>query len=1294
MKKTLLALLFCLTVGFVLGQSNGSYRSRQTGAWNQATTWQVFNSGWNDLESAGAGIYQNILPSNASGIITIESNTTVTIPNGLEVNADQIEFGTTAPMPTLEVATGGILNIRNGSGNDLRLFNDGINFSQIIVSGFLRLHTGATIVNDNYLGSVLPASHSTTVNTFKVLNGGVHIHASSDALPYADWQVGSTMTFYATTVNPVINDLTIPFYNFIWDGRAQTQNLSLAGRLRNVSGTFIVHDTNGRSLSVGTNTNYTLNVAGHFFVRGNSQVYLGTSGAAIINVGTVATPSNLSISSGALYFTVNGATTVNTSGEVLVSGGTLSLRTQTTAGGGISNFNIRGDFSQTGGVVTRSVGSGVANINFIGSGTTSTFSRSGGSIVNAVNYTVANGKTLDLGTSTLTGSGSFTLFANSILQVGSLDASGAIQLGAAGGNIRNTGTRTYQTGTTIIYNGTSPQFMGAGHPANPNTIIDNPSTVTLVAGVTTNATFTVLQGVFDAGTLNVLRLNRNLTVDGTFEPGNGLVIFGGSGTQSILGTGNITFFNMYVNQTGVSTLDIARNVAIENNLDINSQSTLNAGNNLLTLVSTPTRTANVNALATGASIVGSVIVQRHLPKTAATRTGFHFLASPVTNNQFTDWSTEEPTLEVYRYNEPIRDFTRVLPLTSSIQNGAGYSVYIDEPGTFDLDSRGTLKQGNISIPVTSQNPVVESPDGWNLLGNPYASAIAWDNIVLPPGIYDGVYITDHFNNSGQETGNGDIVHDVSYVDGVGTPAFYNGTIASGQAFWVKAAVNTSLSITESAKITLTDTEFFRKKEIPNVLRITLNGQGVNDEAVVRLREGATDKFDGKYDAYKFFKSSPKGRISLATLTSDNVKAVINAVGTTDCNKSISLVTDGIVAGNYSMSFVGVESFEPGVHVSLRDLWENKIIDVRNVKSYSFTYNDENVTSKSTRFEILITNDAKPSNLEILAVGETLCEDKDLAVITLEKSEPGVQYSAEWSGEVISEPIIGTGASIQLSVRAKTLEYGENKITIRAQAGTCSLTAFGQQPIITKVRKPEITASQQATLCNEGQATLVASGANEDGWYNWYEDEDSLQPIENQQGAAFVTPPLTKTKTYYVAAVSALGCEGNKVAVKADISYTDVEPIALKVEGSALSLNMPGDKQWYFNNELLHGETSDTLNAVEPGLYSLQLTQGNCSVVLSHEVSLIGSGDGLLSNSINVYPNPTPDKVFIKIRTLNNDVTASVVSAAGVQLEKKTLIGENGIKVAEFDLMPYATGIYNVRIVDGKKVFIKKIAKVK
>jgi hypothetical protein len=69
-------------------------------------------------------------------------------------------------------------------------------------------------------------------------------------------------------------------------------------------------------------------------------------------------------------------------------------------------------------------------------------------------------------------------------------------------------------------------------------------------------------------------------------------------------------------------------------------------------------------------------------------------------------------------------------------------------------------------------------------------------------------------------------------------------------------------------------------------------------------------------------------------------------------------------------------------------------------------------------------------------------------------------------------------------------------------------------------------------------------------------------------------------------------------------------------------------------------------------------------------------------------------VYIRVKTNNNNVIATMVNSQGVELGTNDLKGENGLKETEFDLLPYATGIYNVRILDGHKVVIKKIAKIK
>jgi len=130
-------------------------------------------------------------------------------------------------------------------------------------------------------------------------------------------------------------------------------------------------------------------------------------------------------------------------------------------------------------------------------------------------------------------------------------------------------------------------------------------------------------------------------------------------------------------------------------------------------------------------------------------------------------------------------------------------------------------------------------DGWNLLGNPYASTIDWDAAGwTKTNVNDAIYIWD--GEAGQFR---------SYVNGVGTNGG-NSLIPSSQAFYVQT--NASLPVlqcTEAVKST-TDEPFIYKSEPQQFVRFKLSVEGYQDETVVRFNDQATQAFDGSYDAGK------------------------------------------------------------------------------------------------------------------------------------------------------------------------------------------------------------------------------------------------------------------------------------------------------------------------------------------------------------------------------------------------------------------------------------------------------------
>ena len=194
-----------------------------------------------------------------------------------------------------------------------------------------------------------------------------------------------------------------------------------------------------------------------------------------------------------------------------------------------------------------------------------------------INFEVVNNSSLNMGTSFFTGTGSFTLASGSILGVGATDASGAIQLGTAAGNIRVGGSRTYNPGSTIVYNGTASQFIGSGHPpdAGVNTIINNGNgnTVALAANATIGGDLTLTTGSLSVG-------NFSLTLGGNLTPNGRTISTTSSSSLIINGTGPLGIFPFPSGAVSLSNLTVNRtigSVTLANDLTVGGVLTLSDG---------------------------------------------------------------------------------------------------------------------------------------------------------------------------------------------------------------------------------------------------------------------------------------------------------------------------------------------------------------------------------------------------------------------------------------------------------------------------------------------------------------------------------------------------------------------------------------------------------------------------------------------------------------------------------------------------------------------------------------------
>jgi hypothetical protein len=309
---------------------------------------------------------------------------------------------------------------------------------------------------------------------------------------------------------------------------------------------------------------------------------------------------------------------------------------------------------------------------------------------------------------------------------------------------------------------------------------------------------------------------------------------------------------------------------------------------------------------------------------------FHFLSSPIAKHPI------ENTLMnyyVYPYDE-ITNSWSALKVGDSLKTGQGYSVYYSGNSDQIAEFNGDFNSGDQSIPVTATNySGINSDDNWNLIGNPFPSAIDWD-FVTKDNIESAIYIWDAERASYS-----------SYVSGVGTNFNNDGIIPPTQGFFVHATSSGNLIIPQLARVG-THSQLLKSKQLvfPK-LKIQLADEFNNDECIICIRTEATQQWDSKYDALKIL--SFKSDIPQIYSVAGDKKLSINSLKMFKDTLEIPLV---IITNNdlIHLSFNSISEFSDSIKVNLKDKELNRIMEINKDSCYQFNQNNNDIH----RFSIL------------------------------------------------------------------------------------------------------------------------------------------------------------------------------------------------------------------------------------------------------------------------------------------------------------------------------------------------------
>jgi len=266
-------------------------------------------------------------------------------------------------------------------------------------------------------------------------------------------------------------------------------------------------------------------------------------------------------------------------------------------------------------------------------------------------------------------------------------------------------------------------------------------------------------------------------------------------------------------------------------------------------------------------MVNSGIIHFKRKTKPVVRYDFTYWSSPVMNQRLRDVSPTTLSDKYQSYNSLSKSWTFEEPSTTMIL-GKGYVIRapqefsITERAVFEATFKGIPNNGKIEIDLGN-------PDSYNLVGNPYPSALDADVFLTKNAlkIKGALYFWTHNTPMTKLKYTSDDYATYNLVGGVGTSATSfginttepNGSIAAGQSFFLRSKDLGIVSFANEMRITGRNSYFFKPAKTDKPVntnavekhRIWLNlrnDDGAFKQILLGYTEGASKGFDDQYDA--------------------------------------------------------------------------------------------------------------------------------------------------------------------------------------------------------------------------------------------------------------------------------------------------------------------------------------------------------------------------------------------------------------------------------------------------------------
>ena len=334
-------------------------------------------------------------------------------------------------------------------------------------------------------------------------------------------------------------------------------------------------------------------------------------------------------------------------------------------------------------------------------------------------------------------------------------------------------------------------------------------------------------------------------------------------------------------------------------------------------------------------MIGAMVVERYIPAYSGDDDGWHLLSSPRTASF--DLSTSnfvpiEGNDDVYNWNEGSYTWENYFGEDNpgfDFVPGYGYLVAYSTAPTPVREFSGYMNNQDFPIGslTNTDNNINDAFDGWHLLGNPYTSALKWND-----GNWSLIGINATAKIYNEDGGN--------YID-----VAPNAYIPMNQGFFVQvSAAPGSLTIPLASR-EHNATGWYKSDVNMQELKLKVIGgaRDFYDYSTIRFNEMASESFDSDFDSYKMYGMASAPQIM--TVLNTNEEASTNVLPFSNNERIVPLNFKAGTNDEFTIS-VEVNTVSAEGNIYLEDQFTDQMINLSTHNSYTF---DATIEDNANRF---------------------------------------------------------------------------------------------------------------------------------------------------------------------------------------------------------------------------------------------------------------------------------------------------------------------------------------------------------